>query len=74
MKLMVKFSIISMVPSFHLLNLENLVGFSLSMDERKVVLTIPVYLPLEMESSVAETPSMVRLRRRGGKQKQGLSV
>lgn len=47
-------------------------GFSLAMDQRMVVLTIPVDLLLEMESSVAETASVVRLARRGGKLEVGI--
>jgi len=69
---MVKFLMVSVVPLFHILNLGNLVGFSMSMDEQKVVLTITVGLPLEMESSVAETASVVRLARRGGKTEAGI--
>lgn len=67
---MVKFLIVSVVAWFHLLNLvkfKELVGSGLPMDERKVVLTIPVDLPHEMESSVTEIASKVRLARRGGK-------
>lgn len=41
-------------------------GFSQSMDERKIILSVPVDLPLEMESAIAETASVVRLVRRGG--------
>lgn len=52
---MVEFSIVSVVPRFHLLNLGNLVVFSLSMAERMVVLTILINLPLQMESFIAET-------------------
>lgn len=66
LKLMVEFSIVSVAPQFHLLNLGNLVGFSLSMDERMVVLTILIDL-LQMESCLAETASVgLRFTRRGG--------
>lgn len=42
-------------------------GCNLSMDERMTILTIPVDLPLSMDSSVPETVSMIRLARRSGK-------
>lgn len=43
------------------------VGFSLSMDERMVVLTILIDLLLQMESCIAETASVgLRFTRRGG--------
>lgn len=58
---MVEFSIVSVVPQFHLLNLENLVGFSLSIVERMVVLTILIDLPLQLESCIAETASVVKI-------------
>lgn len=48
-------SIVSVVPQFYLLNLGNLVGFSLSMVERTVVVTILINLSLQMESYIAET-------------------
>lgn len=51
---MVEFSIVSVVPRFHLLSLGNVVESVWSVVKRMVVVTILISLPLQMDSFIAE--------------------